>query len=52
MDSNVKRYVLRTESTHLNIKIIQEPCESEYDVSRPYSVQVEYKRTMTLNIPF
>jgi heat shock protein HslJ/uncharacterized membrane protein len=46
MDSNIKRYVLRTESTHLNIKIIQEPCESEYDVSRPYSVHVEYKRTL------
>lgn len=45
MDSNVKRYLIRTESTHLNIKIFQEPCESEYDVSRPYRVEVEYKRT-------
>ena len=45
MDSNVKRYVLRTESTHLNIKIIQEPCDTANEKSRPYRVQVEYKRT-------
>jgi len=46
MDSNVKRYVLRTESTHLNIKIIQEPCDSTNEKSRPYSVHAEYKRTI------
>jgi heat shock protein HslJ len=45
MDSNVKRYVLRTESAHLNIKIIQEPCQSANEKYGRYSVHVEYKRT-------